>query len=54
MPTTRTVLRWSIVVTCGVLGVLLAAYGVYLIRSILVLVLIALFIAISFEPVVRC
>jgi len=53
MPPTRTVLRWSIVATCGVLGVLLAAYGFYLIRSILVLVLIALFLAISFEPVVR-
>ena len=53
MPATRTVLRWAVVATCGVLGVLLVAYGLYLIRSILVLVLIALFLAISFEPVVR-
>ena len=51
-PGPATVFRWAAAGTCGVLAVLLAAYGVYLIRSILVLVLIAAFIAISFEPVV--
>jgi predicted PurR-regulated permease PerM len=51
-PEPATVFRWAVAGTCGVLAVLLAAYGLYLVRSILVLVLIALFIAISFEPVV--
>jgi predicted PurR-regulated permease PerM len=47
------VFRWAITGTLGVLLVLLAGYGVYLVRSILVLVVIALFLAISLEPVVR-
>src|SRR6266545_2129173 len=46
------VLRWASAGTVGVLVVLLAAYGVYLIRSILVLVFIALFLAVSLEPAV--
>jgi predicted PurR-regulated permease PerM len=47
------VLRWAAAGTLGVLLVLLAAYGVYLIRSILVLVFIALFLAVSLEPAVQ-
>ena len=47
------VLRWAVAATIGVVGVLLAAYGLYVVRTILVLVLIALFLAISLEPVVR-
>jgi len=47
------VFRATAVGTLGVLLVLLGAYGVYLVRSILVLVLIALFLSISIEPVVR-
>jgi predicted PurR-regulated permease PerM len=39
--------------TAGVLIVLLAAYGLYVIRSIIVLVLVGLFVAISLDPVVR-
>jgi predicted PurR-regulated permease PerM len=46
------VLRWASAGTLGVLVVLLAAYGVYLIRSILVLVFIAMFLAVSLEPAV--
>jgi hypothetical protein len=37
--------------TVGVLIVLLAAYGLYVIRSIIVLVLVGLFVAISLDPV---
>jgi predicted PurR-regulated permease PerM len=47
------VLRWSAAGTLGVLGVLLAAYAIYLVRGILVLVFIALFLAVSLEPAVR-
>jgi hypothetical protein len=46
------VLRWACAGTVGVLLVLLAVYGVYLVRSILVLVFIALFLAVSLEPAV--
>lgn len=47
------VLRWAVAATIGVVGVLLVAYELYVVRTILVLVLIALFLAISLEPVVR-
>jgi len=47
------VLRWAAAGTLGVLIVLLAAYGVYIVRSILVLVFIALFLAVSLDPPVR-
>jgi hypothetical protein len=47
------VFKWAAAGTLGVLVVLLAGYGVYTIRSILVLVLIALFVAVSLEPVHR-
>src|SRR4051794_12530212 len=47
------VFRWAATGTLGVLVVLLAAYGVYIVRSVLVLVVIALFLAVSLEPVVR-
>lgn len=47
------VFRWAAAATAGVLVVLLFAYGLYTVRAILVLVLIALFLAISFDPVVR-
>jgi predicted PurR-regulated permease PerM len=48
-PTTRTVVR--IVLT--VVGILLLLYAAYLVRSILVLVLIAAFLAIGLDPAVR-
>jgi predicted PurR-regulated permease PerM len=47
------VFRWAAVGTLGVLTVLLCAYGLYTIRSILVLVLIALFLAVSLDPAVQ-
>jgi predicted PurR-regulated permease PerM len=47
------VARWAAAATFGVLVVLLAAYGVYLVRGILVLVFIALFLAVSLDPAVR-
>jgi len=39
--------------TVGVLIVLLAAYGLYVVRGIIVLVLVGLFVAISLDPLVR-
>jgi predicted PurR-regulated permease PerM len=47
------VFRWAAIGTLGVLVVLLAGYGLYIVRSILVLVVIALFLAVSLDPVVR-
>ncbi len=47
------VLRWAFAGTAGVLLMLLVAYGLYMVRSILVLVLVALFVAISLEPAVH-
>src|SRR5947207_1250051 len=47
------VFRWAAAGTAGMLVVLLVAYGFYLVRGILVLVLIALFVAISLDPAVR-
>ena len=47
------VFRTAAAATAGVIAVLLVAYSVYLVRSILVLVLIALFVAVSLDPVVR-
>jgi predicted PurR-regulated permease PerM len=47
------ILKWAAAGTVGVLIVLLAAYGLYLVRSILVLVLVGLFVAISLEPAVN-
>jgi predicted PurR-regulated permease PerM len=47
------ILKWAAAGTVGVLIVLLAAYGLYLVRSILVLVLVGLFVAISLEPAVH-
>jgi predicted PurR-regulated permease PerM len=47
------VFRWAAAATLGVLVVLLSAYALYTVRSILVLVLIALFIAVSLDPAVR-
>jgi predicted PurR-regulated permease PerM len=46
------VLQWTAAGTLGVLIMLLAAYGLYIVRSILILVLIALFVAVSLEPAV--
>jgi predicted PurR-regulated permease PerM len=48
-PSTRSVVR--IVLTIA--GVLLVLYGAYLVRSILVLVLIAVFLAVGLDPAVR-
>jgi predicted PurR-regulated permease PerM len=47
------VFRWAATATFGALVVLLAAYGVYIVRGILVLVVIALFLAVSLDPIVR-
>jgi predicted PurR-regulated permease PerM len=47
------VFRWAATGTFGVLTALLVAYAFYVVRSILVLVVIALFAAISLDPVVR-
>ena len=48
-PTTRTVVR----ITLTVLGVIGLLYAAYLVRSILVLVLIAVFLAVGLDPAVR-
>jgi predicted PurR-regulated permease PerM len=50
---TAAVFRWATMGTLGVLTVLLAAYSVYTVRSVLVLVLLALFLAVSLDPAVR-
>ena len=47
------VFRWAVAGALGVLAVALAAAAVYAVRDILVLVLIALFIAVSLDPAVR-
>ena len=47
------VVRWAAAGTLGVLVVLLVAYAFYVVRNIIVLVLIAMFAAISLDPVVR-
>ena len=47
------VFRWAVAGTAGMLLVLLVAYGAFVVRGILVLVLVGLFVAVSLEPVVR-
>ncbi|HEY3009742.1 MAG TPA: AI-2E family transporter [Micromonosporaceae bacterium] len=47
------VFRWAAAGTAGVLIVLAVAYGFYIVRGILVLVLIGLFVAVSLDPAVR-
>jgi predicted PurR-regulated permease PerM len=47
------VFRWAAAATLGVLAVLVAGYSLYVVRNILVLVIIALFIAVSLDPAVR-
>jgi predicted PurR-regulated permease PerM len=47
------VFRWAAAATLGVLLVLLTGYALYTVRSILVLVVIALFVAVSLDPAVR-
>jgi predicted PurR-regulated permease PerM len=47
------VFRWAAAATLGVLTVLLLAYGLYVVRGILILVVIALFVAVSLDPAVR-
>jgi len=47
------VFRWAAAGALGALLVVLVAYGAYVIRGLLVLVLVALFVAVSLEPVVR-
>jgi hypothetical protein len=47
------VFRIAATATAAVLVVLVAAYGLYVVRNILVLVVVGLFVAISLEPVVR-
>jgi predicted PurR-regulated permease PerM len=45
--------RWGVAATLGVLTVAVAAFAVYTVRSVLVLVVIALFIAVGLDPAVR-
>src|SRR5262245_27056576 len=47
------VFRWGAAATAGMLAALALAYLIYAVRDILVLVLIALFIAISLDPAIR-
>ena len=47
------VLRWAMAATLGVFTVALAAYGLYAVRGTLILVVIALFVAVSLDPAVR-
>jgi predicted PurR-regulated permease PerM len=47
------VFRWAAAATAGLLVVLLVAYGIFIVRGILVLVLVALFLAVSLDPAVR-
>jgi predicted PurR-regulated permease PerM len=47
------VFRWAAAGTVGVLVVFFVAYALYVVRSILVLVVIALFVAVSLDPAVR-
>jgi predicted PurR-regulated permease PerM len=47
------VFRWAAAGTVGVLLVFFVAYALYVVRSILVLVVIALFVAVSLDPAVR-
>jgi predicted PurR-regulated permease PerM len=49
----RQVVRWAALGTLGVLIVLLAGYGIYVVRGVLVLIFIALFLAVSLDPPVR-
>jgi predicted PurR-regulated permease PerM len=47
------VFRWAVAATLGVFAVLLFTSALYAVRNILVLVVIALFIAVSLDPAVR-
>jgi predicted PurR-regulated permease PerM len=49
----RTVFRWSVAAGLGVVAVYLGYKAVYLVRDTLVQVIIAMFLAISLDPVVR-
>jgi predicted PurR-regulated permease PerM len=52
-PTPTTVFRWAAAATLGVLLVLAGAYGIYRVRSLLILVLVSLFLAVGLDPIVR-
>src|SRR5690349_4397114 len=47
------VFRWAVAATAGVFVVLLMSSALYAVRNVLVLVVIALFIAVSLDPAVR-
>ncbi|WP_242624883.1 AI-2E family transporter [Krasilnikovia cinnamomea] len=47
------VFRWAMAGAAGVLVVLAAAYGLYSVRGILMLVVVGLFVAVSLDPAVR-
>jgi predicted PurR-regulated permease PerM len=49
----RTIFRWAVVASLGVFLVSLGVLAVYTVRGILVLAIIALFIAVSLDPAVR-
>ena len=52
-PAAGQIFRLAAIGTLGVLVVLLSGYGLYLIRGILLLTVIALFLAVSLDPLVR-
>jgi predicted PurR-regulated permease PerM len=45
--------RRAVVITCGVVAVLLALAAMWIVRDVLVLILVALFVAVSLDPAVR-
>jgi predicted PurR-regulated permease PerM len=51
--TEGTLFRRAVVITCGVAAVLLALLSLWIVRDVLVLALVALFIAVSLDPAVR-
>lgn len=51
--TDGTLFRRAVLVTCGVVAVLLALLSMWIVRDVLVLALVAMFIAVSLDPAVR-
>src|SRR5688572_27525404 len=52
-PGPGTVYRWGVAATLGVVTVLVALLAVWTVRDILVLALVALFVAVSLDPATR-
>jgi predicted PurR-regulated permease PerM len=51
--TEGTLFRRAVTVTCGVAAVLLTLWAMWIVRGVLVLMLVALFIAVSLDPAIR-